>query len=445
MSSAGLAELDGLLGEVDLAAIADSIGSVVPDTMSFELALDTPRGRTVVRRWASDSHEGFNALREWLTLAAEAAIATHAPSGSRAPDAWLPPSHESRAARVPEPAPMPRVGGLTLGDVLPLSQWLTGSASPTTTAIGPQLRVFSHVVPAATPMRCVSLVTDGLRRLGRDELILTVPEQILTPDAEHVPATLLKLIAAGLEQGPRLGPGAIIKARTASLPGWSRVCGFALERAWPMDNVTLPPGCLSLHALVGQELAAVDRFGTLRVLARLGLANRFYPTPPWCDPARAPVGAPEESTILASVATAHFPGVTVTREAPWIVLRVARSTQPALAADVGSLDPAAPLALFTSLHLDADACLAWRSGQTAAEANTRGASPASRLAGCFVLFRPGQAVDGGNLLEDGFAVKLTRASAARLRAALVAGAPLDVRSTQPGVSGLRLEWTGELA
>lgn len=440
MSRAGLAELDWLLSDIDLAAIPASKRVPVPDQMWFELAVETPAGLTIAGRWDDEPNEEFDALREWMTLAARAVFATHRPSGFGQQGAWMPPSHMTAQ-------PGPRSGGIPANEIPMVSTRtvrVVPPRPPTMSSHPPSIRRIRHVVPAATPIRCASLVTDGLRRLGFDELVLTVPEEH-GPDRDGAPLFLLKSIIAALETAPRLGPGAYLGAKTETLPGWSRVSGFAVERAWPMDKVDLPPGCLSLHALIGAELEAVRNFAPQRVLARLGMANRFFPTPPWADPTRAEIAQPDEPTVLARVTSIHLAGMTVTRERPWIVLRVARSTQPRLSEDVPTIDPTEPFAILTSLHLGADASLAWRPGQDHPEANTLRASPASRLAGSFLLLDPDRGDDGGGILEDGFAMTLTPKSARRVREALVSGQSCEVAPTGANACGLRLEWTGEMA
>jgi hypothetical protein len=435
MSAAGITELDWLLSDIVLAAIPPSRRVPVPDQMWFELALVTPSGVTIAGRWDNEPHEEFDELREWMTLAAKAVFATHAPTG-RGRNDWRPPS---RTIGSPDPRAVAHPGVETTGRST-RTHYVEPPRPPTLSSHPPSIRRVRHLIPAATPIRCASLITDGLERVGFDELMITVPEEF-GPDRDEAPLFLLKSIIAALETSPRLGPGAYIGAKTASLPGWSRVSGFALERPWPMDKVEMPARCLSLHALIGEELEAVRNFGPQRLLARLGLANRFFPTPPWCDPTRAPIAKADEPTILARTSSIHLPGVTVTRERPWFVLRIARSTHATLAQDLPTVDPADPFALLASLHESADASLAWTPGQAQAEANALRDSPGARLAGSFLLLDPGRPADGGGILEDGFAMSLTTRSARLIRNALRNGIDVDLPPAREDAVGLRLEWT----
>lgn len=301
-----------------------------------------------------------------------------------------------------------------------------------------RIRAVQHVLPYVPPLPCISLMTDGLRPLGRDEMCLTVPVAVLA-DGPHVPARLMKSLASGLDHAPRLGPGAFI---AVTIPEWPNVTGFALERTWPMNGVEPPPGCLTLHALVGPELEAAGAVGPLRILARLGSRAHFWPTPAWCDPRRAPVADPGEATFIAKVRAGHFPDITATLEDRTIVLRAARSALPRLA-DIADIDPNEPFVLFTSLDHRADALFSWRPGEEVATAHTLGRSPGARIAACFFAVFPRRKADSGAVAEDGLRMSLTAESTDRFRKALLGGETLRVPSER--AYDLRLEWRGELA
>lgn len=331
------------------------------------------------------------------------------------------------------------VGDRALGDISPPRE--TAGQRVTTIEIGRdglRIRAVQHLLPYVPPMPCVSLITDGLRQLGRDEMCLTVPVAVLA-DGPHVPARFMKSLASGLDNAPRMGPGTFI---AVTIPEWPHVTGFALERTWPMDGVELPMGCLTLHALVGPELEAAGAVGPLRILARLGSRAHFWPTPAWCDPRRAAVAEPTEATFLAKVRTGHFPNITVTLEDRTIVVRAARSALPRLA-DLADLDPREPFVLFTSLDQRADALFSWRPGEEVASAHTLGRSPGARIAGCFFAVFPNRRADGGAVAEDGLRMSFTAESTERFRDALLRGEPFRVPSGRS--YDLRLEWSGELA
>jgi hypothetical protein len=325
----------------------------------------------------------------------------------------------------------PRVGGLSLGELSDFTS-LLGASEPTTTAIGPAgstVRIVHHVVGQQP---CVSLLTDGLRRLDRDELIVSVPDHVLTK-APAAPAEVLKAITGALDKAPPLQPGALLGARH---PAWPRLAGFVVERAAPMTGVDLPAGCLALHALVDQEPAAANVLGPLRVISRRARREAAWPPPSWCDPWRAAVATPTERSVLQSVNTAHVPGVMVALELERsrIVLRMSRAALPLLA----DLDVREPFALLASLYDGADALLSWEPGDATAHANA-GGNPSPRvIAGCFFAVSAGARTDAIGPIEDGFSALLTKESAAKLGAAILRGLPFDLRPANS--LALLLQW-----
>ncbi len=293
-------------------------------------------------------------------------------------------------------------------------------------------RVFAHDLRASQPVSCFSYVTEGLRAFGQDEVVFTLvrPPDAGIERAPHDPLHFLRAIANLATQGQLVSAGGFTEVGAQGLLGRPHIRGVAYERAWPMDGVTLPDGCLSAAALVAHEMDSVKRFGALRTLARLGRAYRFFPTAPWCDPDRGPM-PPEGKSILEGVASAYIPFVSVVRSAERITVRLARSAQARLSQ--GLPPPEAALAFLTVLDPSADGCLVWSPGQQAPEAISPPGSRGERLSGCFALFVPQQASDGGNPFEDGFAITLTDASWGRVRQALVSATPL-------AIANVAIEW-----
>jgi hypothetical protein len=299
-------------------------------------------------------------------------------------------------------------------------------------ASGVVARVFAH---ALHDVPCFSYVTRGLVASGQAELVFTLrraPHDRL----EHAPLAPLSLLQAiaGLAQQNRLvSEGGITEVGPSGLFGRPQLRGLVYQRAWPMEGVDLPPGCLAAICIVGHEMDTVKRFGSLRVLARLGRVNRFFPTMLWCDLDRAPLMAPEQQTMLEGVASGSLSGVSVVMEGERVVMRLPQGKQ------VPELPPPeVPLAFLTTLDAHADACLVWSPGQQGPEAISSPGSRGARVSGCFVLFVPQQERDGASVFEDGFVCMLTDRSWAQVRHALATRAPVSI----PGMDGkaLAIEW-----
>lgn len=304
-------------------------------------------------------------------------------------------------------------------------------------------RVFSHEVAVRSGrVACWTYVTQGLAALGQPELALSLrraPEarlEMARPEPLHLLATIAQLAADGRVVGPgdytELGPRGFLR---------SDLRGFAYQIAQPLDGVVLPPGTLSCIGLLTAELEVAKRFGALRVLARLGRDSAFFPTALWCDPERTAVASPDEASILDGVASALFPGVTVTLQGRAIHLVVPRRVAPQLAEALPSLPANAALALLATLAPDADACLVWSPGQVGAQAISPAGSQAARMAGNFLLLVPEQRADGGNPFEDGFAYLLTDASHKLMRWALGTGTAVELAADGGEGKSLQLSWS----
>ncbi len=299
---------------------------------------------------------------------------------------------------------------------------------------GVTARVFAHVMG---DVPCFSYVTRGLTAFGQAELVFTLRRALQNhlEGAPQEPLDLLRTIAGLAQQGRLVSEGGITEVGPRGLFGRPQLRGLVYQRAWPMDGVELPEGCLAAICIVGHEMDTVKHFGSLRVLARLGAANRFFPTTPWCDPDRAPLMAPEQNSILDGVRSGQFSGVSVVMESERVAMRLPRTKQlPELP------PPEVPLAFLTTLDARADACLVWSPGQQAHEAISPQGSLGARVSGCFVMFVPQQERDYVNVFEDGFVSLLTDRSWAQIRHALATRAPVSI----PDMGGKRLaiEWFG---
>jgi hypothetical protein len=216
--------------------------------------------------------------------------------------------------------------------------------------------------------------------------------------------------------------------------------GVVYESAWPMADVAAPPDALMAVALVDPELEIAKRYGVLRVLARLGRAQAFFPTARWCDPARAARMAPEAGSVLDGVAGGFVPGTSVAIQEDRVRLRLPREAQPSLQQFLAALPAGAALGLRGMLPADADACLVWSPGQKGPEAISAPGGRGACIGANFIVFVAEQGADGASPVEDGVVAMLTDASWSRLREALSTGAPLAVPAREPPAKSLALEW-----
>jgi hypothetical protein len=288
------------------------------------------------------------------------------------------------------------------------------------------------------PLFCWSYVTKGLTAFGQAEIVLTVAivpgahPGCFPTDPLRFAVTLHDLAA----QGRTVEVGGLTELGGAGFMGRN---GIVYARAQPMEGVPLPAGALAMIPITAEELAVLKVGGHTRVLSALGKAYRHYPFPPWLDRRRGSVIGPQRTTgtILEQVPHLPVPG-SARMESGNVLLRLRPAATPLLARTLAGLPPNAGFALTLEVDPAADGCLTWEAGQTAPAAITPPGSRGERLSGCFVLLVPEQPADGAQLHEDGFGVFLTNASAAALRRALSAGAPLALPA-RGGSMGIVLE------
>jgi len=304
-------------------------------------------------------------------------------------------------------------------------------------------RIYVHEIDSQQgAIPCWSYVTDGLTGQQQAELVFTLrrdpgePSDGFPPDPLQLFATFYQLA----EQGKRVTPGSFTQFGDRNFFGHHLV----YARAEPLAGVTLPPDCLAALLVTADELRAVREFGCTRVLARLGQASTYYPFPPWADRRRRGLSLERTfaNSLLSKIPRASTQGVSVGVTDNRIIVSALRSEQPSWRERLAQLPENVPFALLTALDPTANGCLVWVPGQKGPEAIIPPGSDGSRLCGCFIIFLADQPVNGGKLLEDGFAMELTREAWQAICRALVEGQELSIPATVPATGSATVPATG---
>jgi hypothetical protein len=302
------------------------------------------------------------------------------------------------------------------------------------------------VAHQAGSMPCWSFVSRGLTARGQREIVMTIsagPQD--NPNAP--PLEVLQYYSTVWQlagEGNLVAEDGFTGFGGAGMLG---AMGLAYGRAIPVAGVSAPADALVALLLTGPEAELANTFGTTRVLTRLGRAYRYYPHPFWSDRGRPSVVAPDEETLLASVAVARVPGAVSSLTQKMVTLRLPRAAIDVLAT-LEQLPPDAGLALMCGINYEAAGHFVWSPSQPGPEAiqastgfdTTTGQAQMARMAGGFVMFVSQQQADSGQLFEDGFAFMLTDATWTRLRRALIHGSPANIPAA-PGAMSLSLEWS----
>ena len=193
------------------------------------------------------------------------------------------------------------------------------------------------------------------------------------------------------------------------------------------------------------EMKFALHYGLTRVMARLGYRERFYPTAPWADPARAEVAsAMEPKSLLTRMRTLPFYKAAVIREKSGKVVLKMLPGAKELLRDLRARAPDSPdmLTLLVRVDPSADGCFVWLPDQKQMGAITRYRS-GDRLSANFINFGvlDGDGVkDESKFFEDGVTLVLSRRTWAAINDALTQGSPLAL----PGIgSGFEITWLPE--
>jgi hypothetical protein len=290
--------------------------------------------------------------------------------------------------------------------------------------------VYTHAIESQQgTIACWSYVTEGLAAHGQAELVFTLRRDP-GEAPEGFPAEPLRLFATLHElavRGQRVGPGGLTEFGERRF--FEHHLLYAV--AQPMAGVALPVPCLAALLVTPDELRGVRTFGPSRVLARMGQATQFYPFPPWSDRRRAGLALARtfELSLLSQISRAMAQGLHVGLVDDRIVMSALRSEQGLWRERLAQLPETAPLALLTAIDPAASGCLTWVPGQNGPEAIVPPGSDGKRVCGCFVVFVSEQPENGGRIIEDGFAMQLTREAWQSVRRALCEGEELSIAAT----------------
>lgn len=284
---------------------------------------------------------------------------------------------------------------------------------------------------------CWCLASDGLRAHGQQEIVLVLTRQPgddferLVRDA----ANYFKIVRDFAAKGQLVHVLGFTQFGGPGFLAGPTVRGITYTNLPVIEGVDLPRDSLLAVLLLGEEIEAVRGLGAPRVLARIGQHFRYYPWPYWSDRGRPAVGADagDEGSILARVGSATQPGFHARADGTTLVFRIRPGVGQKLAEKLEKAPADAVIALIPELDLAGDGLLVWRQGQKGPAAITPEGSSGRKLSLCFVGLLRDQPEDGGQLVEDGAAMKFTNESWKRFLAALRDGTALTFAATGEGL------------
>jgi hypothetical protein len=296
--------------------------------------------------------------------------------------------------------------------------------------------IHRHDLPVRNEvLPCWTFVTEGLRRNGQIELRMTV----LRGDDEYPPEDPLKLAVsrdAAARAGHLAHAGDLIRFAGDEGPFGRHV---AFIHPPSLTGLDLPQDMLAVISVTVEELDAIQQFGMLRVMARLGRQATYFPCPPWIDRSRPGLSferAARES-MLSRVQRLYCPGLRILAIGDRLELRASENVRTFLRTHLARIPEEVPVALLGDLDRTADGLFVWDAGQRSAEAIAPAGSRGERVCGCFMLFATGDVAGGTR--EDGMFFVLRMEEWRAMRRALCDGGALEAPA-DGGRPALSLRW-----
>jgi hypothetical protein len=292
---------------------------------------------------------------------------------------------------------------------------------------------------ASGDVACWTVRSDGLRPLGHPEVAfpIRVTAGLDRTTVANTLVSLLRAISRVAATGQRVTAGGVTRLGQPMF-GFD---GVFYVPAQSIGDRHVPSSTLFGIFASADELAGVERFGARRLCSLLARQTRYFPYPPWSDPARERIAFSTWATVLAQMPVVGLPGATVMQQSGALHLRLGRThSAPILRAALAQLADTPPTFALHEVDARADACLVWSPGQQEAAAVAPPNASGERLGGCFLATANQQADNASQIVEDGFAYFLRDADDARLRAAWLAGDDVVIRGTARSGDDLIVTW-----
>lgn len=269
--------------------------------------------------------------------------------------------------------------------------------------------VDEHQIPKSmgnSNLNALSYLSKGLTSVGQQELFFVLKtNQIDVSNIPQDPLFFLAQVYQLAQQGRIVKEGDITQFGSKDMWGWK---GIVYAPAPLHLQSKLPQNCLSMILLTLEEVQAVQDFGALRILSMLGKQARYYPFPYWTDHHRENLLIKElQDSLLLRVNRVNLREATVTMlNNNHIYLKISTSLKIDFPPD--ALPGPVPIGILPSLAAEANACLTWSFAPNTPEAITLPNSNGTVISGCMLVLIGEQSENSSRMLEDGFALLLTK-------------------------------------
>lgn len=298
--------------------------------------------------------------------------------------------------------------------------------------------IYNHKLPDSSQQPAWSYVTEGLSKLNKPELVMTIVRKTDESESSY-PSDPIEFFQGFLELAKR---GNVVSAGSSTRLGEGGEVFIAKQfrgtiylPAEKLEGVNLPKDALAVVPVTSEELDAWDIGGAARVAGKLSQQSQYYPYPTWCDRSRESVFSQGEMQVMkmepvSQAPTAMIYGAGIIADKDKLSMSVPQAVREDLNQKLKELPKDTPFRLNLSLDPRANAYYVWEVQKATAVA-AKG-SDASLMSGSFVMVMPAMKTSQFGPYKDGFMLMLTNEDLGKFKEAVSSGKDCALESTTNG-------------
>lgn len=289
-----------------------------------------------------------------------------------------------------------------------------------------KVKIYQHTLKlTARKPEAWSFVTEGLKKAGQQEMVLTVLKRSGEANDAYpkLPVQLFTQIGQLAKDNKIVSEGGYTEFKNQGFLA-PQFKGLLYTPVSSAQGVPLPEDCIAVVPVTEDEMTVYQSAGPSRVMARLGRDARFFPFPSWCDRDRASSFTPAEITEMQEdpvfkSAKAQTFNLTAMQDNDKLSLRLTQKTSAMLLDLLNQLPTDTALRLALGVDPRADSLLVWESKAN----NNRSmiapeGSPYHKIGITFIALLPGLKQNEILTGTDGCALMITADDFARFKKAL---------------------------
>jgi len=271
-----------------------------------------------------------------------------------------------------------------------------------------------------------SYVTEGLKKDGQQEMVLTLLKRSGEPDSSYpkLPIKLFGLIDQLAKQAKIVTTGGYTEFKNQGFLA-PQFKGLIYAPVTNLQGVPLPDDCIAVVPVTEDEITVYQTAGPSRLMTRLGRDAHFFPCPTWCDRDRSSafnqgdITEMQEDPVFRS-AKAQTYGLTAMQDNDQLSLRLTDKTSALLLELLDQLPTDSALRLALGIDPRADALLVWETKEQDSRSMIAPAGSSYHKIGItFLALLPGLKKNEILTGADGCALMMTAEDFNRFKSALV--------------------------